>query len=76
MDKYEAQTVINDFVKKSLAVVKWNELQNSYVYGVHDLVSDFIKYRLSKHEKQVVKKQIIFIIKSNFWFKVIEYVSS
>lgn len=59
MDKYDAQTIMIDFVKKSLAVMKWNELQDSYVYGLHDLVSDFLKNHLSKHEEQELHKNLI-----------------
>ncbi|CAH1401984.1 unnamed protein product [Nezara viridula] len=59
MDKYDAEGIMVDFVKKSLAVMKWNELQNSYVYGVHDLVSNFLKNHLSMSEEQELHKHFI-----------------
>ncbi|XP_014282024.1 apoptotic protease-activating factor 1 isoform X2 [Halyomorpha halys] len=59
MDKYDAEAMMFDFVRKSLAVMKWNELQDSYVYGVHDLVSDFLKNHLKSEEQELHKNFIL-----------------
>jgi hypothetical protein len=44
---------MSEFLKKSLAVSKWNELLNSYVYGIHDLLLYYLKLQLSAEEKKV-----------------------
>lgn len=52
--EFEAVDVMQKFVQKSLAVKKWNELQKSYVYGVHDLIGDFLRKDLSPdNEKEL-----------------------
>jgi len=42
-----------EFVKKSLAVSKWNEFLNCYVYGIHDLLLHYLRLQLSDEEKKV-----------------------
>lgn len=45
---------MTDFVRKSLAVMKWNEEQKSYVYGVHDLISFYLKKNLTPGNEKVI----------------------
>jgi hypothetical protein len=52
-NKYEVEDIMSEFLKKSLAVSKWNELLNSYVYGIHDLLLYYLKQQLSAEEKKV-----------------------
>jgi hypothetical protein len=52
-NKYEVEDTMSEFVKKSLAVSKWNEVLNSYVYGIHDLLLYYLKHQLSDEEKKV-----------------------
>jgi hypothetical protein len=52
-NKYEVEDIMSEFLKKSLAVSKWNELLNSYVYGIHDLLLYYLKHQLSAEEKKV-----------------------
>jgi hypothetical protein len=49
---YEVEDMTSDFIKKSLAVSKWNELLDSYVYGIHDLLLYYLKRELSDEEKE------------------------
>lgn len=51
-NKYEVEDMTSDFIKKSLAVSKWNELLDSYVYGIHDLLLYYLKRELSDEEKE------------------------
>jgi hypothetical protein len=44
---------MSEFLKKSLAVSKWNELLNCCVYGIHDLLLYYLKHQLSDEEKKV-----------------------
>jgi hypothetical protein len=52
-NKYEAEDIMCEFVKKSLAVSKWNEFLNSYVYGIHDLLLHYLRREMSDVEKKV-----------------------
>jgi len=52
-NKYEVEDIMSEFLKKSLAASKWNELLNSYVYGIHDLLLYYLKLKLSDEKKRV-----------------------
>ncbi|XP_066999982.2 apoptotic protease-activating factor 1 [Anabrus simplex] len=49
--RYEVEDIMSSFLKKSLAVSKWNEEIYSSVYGVHDLLLYYLKHRLTDEEK-------------------------
>lgn len=47
---------MEDFHKKSLIVRKFNPTQNSYVYGIHDLLLYHLKKELDAKKHQVCIK--------------------
>jgi hypothetical protein len=53
LNKYEAEDIMCEFVKKSLAVSKWNENLNCYVYGIHDVLLHYLRHQLSDEGKKV-----------------------
>lgn len=62
MNKFTAEEIMIGFVHKSLAVRKWNELQNSYVYGVHDLIAEYLKNGLTPEDEKVIYVYFYFIL--------------
>lgn len=63
-NKYEAEDIMCEFVKKSLAVSKWNEFLNCYVYGIHDLLLHYLRHQLSDEEKKELHKKLLDSYKS------------
>jgi len=53
LNKYEAEDIMCEFVKKSLAVSKWNEFLNCYLYGIHDVLLHYLRLQMSDKEKKV-----------------------
>ena len=52
---------MSEFLKKSLAVSKWNELLNSYVYGIHDLLLCYLKMQLTDEDKKVTNNYVNYV---------------
>ncbi|XP_069696583.1 apoptotic protease-activating factor 1-like isoform X2 [Periplaneta americana] len=63
-NKYEVEDIMSEFIKKSLAVSKWNELLNSYVYGIHDLLLHYLKNQLEKEKKKELHRKLLNCYKS------------
>ncbi|CAG7833833.1 unnamed protein product [Allacma fusca] len=53
--KHEAEDIMKTFVRKSMAMEQYDGVQKSYVYYVHDLQLDFLKYRLLLGGSQMEK---------------------
>ncbi|XP_049805088.1 apoptotic protease-activating factor 1-like [Schistocerca nitens] len=59
LNKYEVEDIMSYFVKKSLAVSKWNEELNSSVYGIHDIILDYLKFGLTKEKKRELHRKLL-----------------
>ncbi|GLG98574.1 Transcription initiation factor TFIID subunit 5 [Gryllus bimaculatus] len=57
--KYEVEDIMAYFTKKSLAVCKWNEQFCSSVYGIHDLLLDYLKDQLSCEEYRELHRKLL-----------------
>lgn len=44
--KFEVEDIMKEFVRKSLAVEEFDPQRKCYVYFIHDLLLDYLKYQL------------------------------
>ncbi|XP_046825757.1 apoptotic protease-activating factor 1 isoform X2 [Vespa crabro] len=56
---FEVGEIMLEFCHKSLAVMKWNDNLNYYIYGVHDLLLCHLKRKLGKEELTKMHKCFI-----------------
>ncbi|XP_065223412.1 apoptotic protease-activating factor 1 isoform X2 [Planococcus citri] len=58
-DKLEVENIMKAFEKKCLVISTWNTQLRCYVYGVHDLLLDYLKRRLTSIELQALHQKLI-----------------
>lgn len=55
LKRYEVEDIMKDFVRKSMAVEEYDSTRKTYVYSVHDLQLDYLKYQLLSDSRNEVE---------------------